>query len=79
MTVHRDAVLDESNQKFDLPEARFKGAKWTRPEICQLFIAANARRNFLKGAFTSHSGGVDSKARAWVEVAGKFKGKLRRR
>ena len=71
MQVDRDAVLKESNQKFDERPKGFKGMNWTRGEILNLFIAANARRKFLKGPFEYHSGGTDSKTRAWQEVAGK--------
>ena len=68
--VDRDAVLYESNQDFEEAPPRFRGATWTRGEKANLFIAANARRHFLKGAYQYHSGGNDSRTRAWKEVEG---------
>ena len=71
VTVDRDAVLKESNQEFDERPKGFKGMNWTPAEIINLFIAANARRKFIKGPYEYHSGGNDSRTRAWEEVAGK--------
>ena len=74
MPVDRDDVLHESNQDFEPAVPKVRGMNWTRPEKANLFIACNARRQFIKGAFQSPSGGNESRVRAWIEVAGVYCG-----
>ena len=47
-----------------------KRGKWTPEEKCDLFLAANSRRNILRGSFLAAGGGKKQKDRTWDQVAG---------